>query len=63
MLLISGSAGVSANHKPNHWSELPCWCCLKRAHIAFHLIGNLIFGDFQVIARLEIIQNVGLLLK
>ena len=34
--------------------ELPCWRCLQRAHIAFNLISHLIFGDFQVIARLEI---------
>lgn len=34
--------------------ELPCWHCFQRADIAFNLISNLIFGDFQVIARLEI---------
>src|SRR2546427_7532686 len=34
--------------------ELPCWHCFERADIAFNLISNLIFGDFQVIARLEI---------
>jgi ParB/RepB/Spo0J family partition protein len=37
------------------WSfELPCWHCFQRADIAFNLISNLICGDFQVIARLEI---------
>jgi hypothetical protein len=34
--------------------ELPCWHCFQRADIAFNLISNLIFGDFQVISRLEI---------
>src|SRR6202040_1214669 len=34
--------------------ELPCWHCFQRADIAFNLIGNLIPGNFQVIARLEI---------
>src|ERR1700686_2207680 len=34
--------------------ELPCWHCSQRADIAFNLISNFIFGDFQVIARLEI---------
>src|SRR5882724_8402933 len=34
--------------------ELPCWHCFQRADIAFNLTSNLIFGDFQVIARLEI---------
>src|SRR6202166_490178 len=34
--------------------ELLCWHCFQRADIAFNLISNFIFGDFQVIARLEI---------
>src|SRR5580658_2987472 len=34
--------------------ELPYWRCCQRAHIAFNLISNLILGNFQVIARLEI---------
>src|SRR5580658_10259930 len=34
--------------------ELPYWRCFQRAHIAFNLISNLILGNFQVIARLEI---------
>jgi hypothetical protein len=34
--------------------ELPCWHCFPRADIAFNLISNLILGNFQVIARLEI---------
>src|SRR6202047_5534299 len=34
--------------------ELLCWHCFQRADIAFNLISNLIFGDFQGIARLEI---------
>src|SRR5260370_30960669 len=34
--------------------ELPCWHCFQRADIAFNLISNLILGNFQVIARLEI---------
>jgi hypothetical protein len=34
--------------------ELPCGHSFQRADIAFNLISNLIFGDFQVIARLEI---------
>src|ERR1700676_1450459 len=34
--------------------ELPCWHCFQRADSAFNLIFNLILGNFQVIARLEI---------
>jgi Domain of unknown function (DUF4386) len=34
--------------------ELPCRHCFQRADIAFNLLCDLIFGDFQVIVRLEI---------
>jgi len=34
--------------------ELPCSRCFQRANIAFNLFGNRIFGNFQVITRLEI---------
>ena len=43
--------------------ELPYWRRFQRAHIALNLISNLIFGNFQVIARLEIHPERRLLLK
>src|SRR6266566_3937900 len=49
------NAGVAAWIYLAHPSfELPCWHCSQRADIAFNLISNLILGNFQVIARLEI---------
>ena len=49
------NAGVAAWIYLAHPSfELPCWHCFQRADIAFNLISNLILGNFQVIARLEI---------